>query len=144
MIKITFPDNTVKEFESGVTAQQIAESISPERITVMIQKEMADRIMSAPGTEAYGALTVNLSLHYEPQFVINVPNDCFYPEPDVKSTVLNFIRRDIQIPHLVGKNFRLVVKAAFWGRRKTISKALSSKVVIVHSISPGKNLMLCL
>jgi len=93
---------------------------------LMLQKEMAERIVSGPGQKAYGALTVTLSLYYEPVILFSVPRQAFYPQPEVASSFLSLCRRgslalkrdDIAI-------FHRLVKSAFWGRRKMIRTALS-------------------
>ena len=97
----------------------------PEIITVMLQKEMAERISADPGDEQYGALTASLSLNYKSENVINVSPDNFYPEPEVKSSVLKLRHNGKCYNSEERIMFRTVVKSAFWGRRKRIIKSLS-------------------
>ena len=105
----------------------VAQKMAPQRICAMMQKEMAERISAKAGTDSYGAMTVSLSYYYEPKPLFNVPPTAFFPQPDVISSVILFNRVDRS--DLSGDQMHLfhsLVKSAFWGRRKTIVKALSS------------------
>lgn len=96
------------------------------QVFVMLQKELADRIMAGPGDDAYGALSVTLGFYYLPKNLFKVSRESFYPRPEVTSSFLQLTRHD-RLP-LEGKDielFHAMVKSAFWGRRKTILKALS-------------------
>ncbi|HOT45695.1 MAG TPA: 16S rRNA (adenine(1518)-N(6)/adenine(1519)-N(6))-dimethyltransferase RsmA [Spirochaetota bacterium] len=96
------------------------------RVYVMLQKELADRVTASPGGKSYGALTVTLGFYYETRRVFTVPRESFYPRPDVMSAFLKLSRR-AALPLAGGEIglFHLLVKSAFWGRRKTILAALS-------------------
>ena len=105
----------------------IAQKIAPSRICAMMQKEMAERITAPAGSDAYGAMTVSLSYYYSPKLLFNVPASAFFPKPDVVSTVILFNRVDrMELSRDQIPLFHSLVKSAFWGRRKTIVKALSS------------------
>ena len=93
---------------------------------VLLQKEMADRIMAGPGSKTYGALTVTLGFYYEPQVLFKVSRESFYPRPEVTSSFVRLVRKG-RLPLEGGEIelFHLMVKSAFWGRRKTMLKALS-------------------
>lgn len=104
---------------------KIIEDYHPEIIVIMLQKEMAERILSHAGDESYGALTASVSLSYTAENVMSVAADNFYPEPDVKSSVLKLIRKESDFTKEEKIMFRTVVKSAFWGRRKRILKSLS-------------------
>lgn len=97
-----------------------------ERIVVMIQREVADRLKARPGTKAYGSLTVGVSWRAAVESVGRVPPTVFYPAPSVDSEVL--LLRPRERPLEVGDPalFRRVVKAAFGMRRKTLRNALKS------------------
>jgi 16S rRNA (adenine1518-N6/adenine1519-N6)-dimethyltransferase len=104
---------------------KIAADIAPERIIAMLQKEMADRLLSKPGAEGYGAITVTLNYYYSIKRLFNVDKSSFYPIPDVTSTVISLEKnttRDLDAAERA--LFHLVVKSAFWGRRKTLLKTL--------------------
>lgn len=103
---------------------------SLERAVVMVQKEVADRIAAVPGTKAYGAYTVKLSLYGEVTGRFEVPPRCFMPAPHVDSAV---VRIDRVLAPMAGASARVsteeiarVVDAAFAQRRKTIRNSMSS------------------
>jgi 16S rRNA (adenine1518-N6/adenine1519-N6)-dimethyltransferase len=92
----------------------------------MIQKEMGERIMSLPGSKIYGALAVTLSYYFSSKVLFHISGESFYPKPDVKSSFLELTRKDRYFEHRGYEDiFHLVVKSAFWGRRKTMLKSLS-------------------
>ncbi len=105
---------------------RIASNFSAPEVYGMMQKEMGDRIIAQPGSENYGALTVTLSYYFDAKVLFNVPGECFYPKPEVKSSFLRFKRRNkIFTTPKDEELFHLVVKSAFWGRRKTLHKSLT-------------------
>ncbi|HOP64949.1 MAG TPA: 16S rRNA (adenine(1518)-N(6)/adenine(1519)-N(6))-dimethyltransferase RsmA [Spirochaetota bacterium] len=105
---------------------RIAENFSAPEVYGMMQKEMGERITAAPGSENYGALTVTLSYHFKARVLFHVPGESFYPRPEVRSSFLQFKRKERTFygPEK-DEMFHLVVKSAFWGRRKTLHKSLS-------------------
>lgn len=98
-----------------------------ESVTVMIQKEVAQRLCAAPGTGEYGAFSVLVQWYAEPKLLFNVPPHCFVPQPKVTSAVVRMGRRAAP-PASVDdeKLFFRTVRAAFAQRRKTLSNALRS------------------
>ncbi len=87
-------------------------------ITVMVQKEVGDRLASESGTKDYGALTALTQIICDVDKVCDVPNTSFYPVPKVDSVVIKLIRND-RIKEVKDINiFKRVVKAAFFNRRK--------------------------
>ena len=98
-----------------------------ETITVMIQKEVADRLVTKPGTGDTGAITYAIYYYTEPKRVLEVPNSSFIPEPKVNSTVINL--RVLKEPRVkVNNEEKLfeVIKTAFTQKRKTLLNALSN------------------
>ena len=97
------------------------------RLTVMIQKEVAQRICAAPGTSDYGAFSVYMQFYTEPEILFDVTPDCFTPQPKVTSSVLRCQVRD-KAPVDVRDTafFFRVVRAAFAMRRKTLVNGLAS------------------
>lgn len=98
-----------------------------DSVTVMIQKEVAQRICAAPDTADYGAFTVLCQWYAEPSMLFTVPPSCFIPQPKVTSAVIHMKKREVPP---VGVNdaalmFR-IVRAAFNQRRKTLVNAVSS------------------
>ncbi len=98
-----------------------------ESVTVMIQKEVAQRLCAAPGTGEYGAFSVLVQWYAEPKLLFDVPPHCFVPQPKVTSAVVRMARRAAP-PASVDdeKLFFRTVRAAFAQRRKTLSNALRS------------------
>lgn len=92
---------------------------------VMLQREMAERIIAEPGGKAYGALTVAIGCYYAPKFAFPVPKEAFWPRPDVDSVFVELKRRAWELSEKERQIFRSLVKSAFWGRRKTLRKALA-------------------
>lgn len=96
-------------------------------ITVMVQKEVADRLCSEAGTKDYGAITVSANYYATIKKVLDVPADSFIPPPEVESAVIRFDLREKPPVELSDeKLFFRVIKAAFGQRRKTLLNALSS------------------
>ena len=98
-----------------------------ERITVMIQREVARRICAKENTADYGAFTVLMQWHTAPELLFDVPPGCFIPAPKVTSAVVTMARRETP-PAAVSSEKTLfsVVRAAFNQRRKTLCNALSA------------------
>lgn len=93
-------------------------------ITVMVQKEVAQRICAGPGTADYGAFTVYINYHARASVILDVPRDCFIPAPNVDSAVVHLDVR--KAPPVEGEEKQIfrVVKAAFAQRRKTLVNGL--------------------
>ena len=96
-----------------------------ETITVMVQKEVAERICSAPGSPEYGAFTVYANYHAESEILFSVSPECFMPRPKVHSAVIKMSLREKRLLSKENeKKFFSVVRAAFGQRRKTLVNAL--------------------
>ena len=98
-----------------------------ESITVMVQKEVADRMQAGPGTKDYGALSLAVQYYSKPQIVVNVPPSCFMPQPKVGSTVIALRRH--QQPGVQVEDEKLMCKvrrASFNQRRKTLANGLNN------------------
>lgn len=96
-------------------------------IVVMVQREVADRMMATPGTKTYGALSVAVQARAAVSRVAVVPPGAFLPPPTVASAVVRLQLYDVPpVPILDAKLFRNVVKAAFGTRRKTLRNALAT------------------
>jgi len=94
-------------------------------ITIMIQKEVAERICAKPGSKEYGAFTVYANYHSEPEILFDVPPECFMPRPKVTSSVVKMqILSERKLSGDSEKLFFKVVRAAFGQRRKTLANAL--------------------
>lgn len=101
------------------------QNIPLESITVMVQKEVADRMQVGPGNKDYGALSLAVQFYSMPEVVANVPPGCFIPRPDVGSAVIRLIRYEKSPVEVrdAGFMFRLI-RAAFNQRRKTLQNSL--------------------
>ena len=98
-----------------------------ENITVMVQKEVAERMQAGPGTKNYGALSLAVQYYAEPYIVANVPPNCFIPRPSVGSAVIRLTRHE-KMPVEV-KDEKLMfalIRASFNQRRKTLQNSLSN------------------
>ncbi len=98
-----------------------------ESVTVMIQKEVAERLCAAPGTGEYGAFSVLVQWYAESRLLFDVPPHCFVPQPKVTSAVVRMDRRAAPPAQVDDEKFFFrTVRAAFAQRRKTLANALRS------------------
>ena len=98
-----------------------------DNITVMVQKEVADRMQVGPGSKDYGALSLAVQYYAEPYIVANVPPNCFIPRPGVGSAVIRLTRH--QEPLVDVKDAKLMfrlIRASFNQRRKTLLNGLAN------------------
>lgn len=98
-----------------------------DSITIMVQKEVADRMQEGPGSKEYGALSLAVQYYAKPEIVVNVPPSCFMPQPKVGSAVIRLTRHE-QPPVQVDNEklmFR-VIRASFNQRRKTLANGLNN------------------
>ena len=101
--------------------------VPADSITVMIQKEVAERMMASPGTKDYGALSLAVQFYAEPYIAANVPPNCFMPRPNVGSAVIRLKR--LETPPVQVKDEKLMfslIRAAFNQRRKTLANAVKN------------------
>jgi 16S rRNA (adenine1518-N6/adenine1519-N6)-dimethyltransferase len=106
---------------------------APVSVTVMVQKDVADRMLAAPGDEMYGLLSVRLGWAFEIRRIRNVPGSCFHPAPRVGSSVVHLTRRETPPAHVSDPvSFERLVKFAFTRRRKQLGSILKE-----FSASPG-------
>ena len=103
-------------FESGVAL---------DSITIMVQKEVADRMQVGPGTKDYGALSLAVQYYAKPSIVLTVPASCFMPRPNVDSAVIKLERYsqppvDVKDAHLMFN----IIRASFNQRRKTMTNSV--------------------
>ena len=98
-----------------------------DSITVMVQKEVADRMQVGPGTKDYGALSLAVQFYAKPEIVANVPPNCFMPRPNVGSAVIRLTRHE-EVPVQVDDEKLMfhIIRASFNQRRKTLANGLSN------------------
>jgi len=97
-----------------------------EKFTIMVQKEVAQRLLAKPGTKEYGNLTVAMNFYCEIEDYFYVSKNVFYPKPEVDSAVLRARFKD-NLPEIEHRDFFKIVHACFSTRRKTILNALSNQ-----------------
>ena len=98
-----------------------------DSITIMVQKEVADRMQVGPGTKDYGALSLAVQYYAKPEIVANVPPNCFMPRPNVGSAVIRLTRHSA--PPVQVENEKLMfrlIRASFNQRRKTLANGLGN------------------
>ena len=104
----------------------LEDQVPAASITVMMQKEVADRLTAKPGTKDFGAISLMVEYFAEAKEIVKVPRTVFVPQPKVDSTVLRLDIRDEKPVKVADEEFLFkVIKAGFGQRRKTLSNALS-------------------
>ena len=111
----------------------IEDRLDIESITVMIQKEVADRLIEIPGGKNTGAITYTVYYYCTSKKIMEVPNTSFIPEPEVTSEIIKMDLRykpvvDVENPQIM---FR-IIKSAFMQRRKTLLNALTNANVFIN------------
>lgn len=105
----------------------LEDKLNIESITVMIQKEVADRLVTKPGTGDTSAITYAINYYTNPERIIEVPNTAFIPSPEVNSTVIKLnILKEPKVQVKDEKIFFKIIKCAFMQKRKTLLNALSN------------------
>ncbi len=102
-------------------------NVPVDSITIMVQKEVADRMQVGPGTKEYGALSLAVQYYAKPQIIANVPPNCFMPRPKVGSAVIRLTRH--KVPPVEVKDEKLMfrlIRASFNQRRKTLVNGLKN------------------
>ena len=115
-----------------------------ESITIMVQKEVADRMQVGPGTKDYGALSLAVQYYAKPQIVANVPPNCFMPRPKVGSAVIRLER--YQEPPVKVEDEALmfrIIRASFNQRRKTLVNGLKNSPELSFSKEEIENALEC-
>jgi len=101
--------------------------IQADSITVMIQKEVADRMKASPGSKDYGALSLAVQYYTTPYLAANVPPNCFMPRPDVASAVIRLTVRETPPVEVFDEKLMFkLIRAAFNQRRKTLANAVAN------------------
>lgn len=108
-----------------IIGKLLEDSLDIESISVMVQKEVADRMIAGPGTKDYGSLSIFVNFYSSPEILLIAPKTVFMPQPKIDSAVIKLnIRKTL--PNIDREKFFQVVKAGFSKRRKTILNCLSS------------------
>lgn len=101
-------------------------------ITIMVQKEVADRMQTSPGTKDYGALSLAVQYYAKPEIVANVPPNCFIPRPNVGSAVIRLTRYENPPVDAADEKFMFsLIRASFNQRRKTLVNGLGNAGILL-------------
>ena len=117
-----------------IIMQLLETGVPLESMTVMVQKEVAERMQAKPGTKDYGALSLAVQYYAEPYLAANVPQNCFMPRPNVASAVIRLRLHETKPvqcsdPALMFK----LIRASFNQRRKTLLNGLSNSAELNYS-----------
>lgn len=105
-----------------------------ESITIMVQKEVADRMQTGPGSKDYGALSLAVQYYAKPEVVANVPPNCFIPRPNVGSAVIRLTRYKNPPVNIVDEKLMFrIIRASFNQRRKTLVNGLKNSAELNFS-----------
>ena len=109
-------------------------NVPMDSLTVMVQKEVAQRMQAVPGTKDYGALSLAVQFYAEPHIVANVPPNCFMPRPKVGSAVIRLTRyKDMPIKVKNEKLMFSIIRASFNQRRKTLQNGINNSSALHFS-----------
>ena len=109
-------------------------------ITIMVQKEVADRMQASPGTKDYGALSLAVGYYADTYIAANVPPNCFMPRPKVGSSVIRLTVKDHPDVEVNNENHMFsLIRAAFNQRRKTLVNAIANYQGLSHSKEEVQN-----
>ena len=109
-------------------------NVPMDSLTVMVQKEVAQRMQAVPGTKDYGALSLAVQFYAEPYIVANVPPNCFMPRPKVGSAVIRLTSyKDIPIKVKNEKLMFSIIRASFNQRRKTLQNGINNSSALHFS-----------
>ncbi|WP_027399447.1 16S rRNA (adenine(1518)-N(6)/adenine(1519)-N(6))-dimethyltransferase RsmA [Anaerovorax odorimutans] len=104
----------------------LEDGVEADSITIMLQKEVAERIKAAPGSRIYGAISVAVQYYCSVSHIANVPKEVFIPQPKVDSSVIRLdIRKEKPVNLISEKTFFNVIKSGFGQRRKTLLNSLT-------------------
>ena len=111
----------------------LEEQLDLESITVMVQKEVADRLIATPGSKDTGAITYSVYYYATSEAILEVPKDSFIPEPEVTSKVIRLQIRKVPPVEVQSKKVMFkIIKSAFMQRRKTLLNARSNTKVFLN------------
>ena len=115
-----------------------------DSVTVMVQKEVAQRIAAKPGTADYSAFTVFCQYYAEPELLFDVPAGCFMPQPKVTSAVVT-LRTRKELPWMISDKeiFFRTVRASFAMRRKTLQNGLAAGFPELGKAGAGEVIAAC-
>lgn len=105
-----------------------------DSITIMVQKEVADRMQTGPGSKDHGALSLAVQFYAKPEIVVNVPPECFMPRPNVGSAVIRLKRHETRPVDVKDEKLMFrIIRASFNQRRKTLANGLNNSPEIGYT-----------
>ena len=115
-------------YQSSAAFMSLFESQVPlASVTVMVQKEVAERMQAGPGSKDYGALSLAVQYYAEPYIAANVPPNCFMPRPNVGSAVIRLTRHEVPPAQVDNEKLMFqIIRASFNQRRKTLVNGLNN------------------
>ena len=129
--KVKIVANLPYYITTPIIMKLLEDRLEIDSITVMVQKEVADRITAVPGEKSSGAITYSINYYAEAEKVVFVNKDSFIPSPEVNSEVIKLhIRKEPVVKVLNEEIFFKVIKASFMQRRKTLLNGLSNAGVL--------------
>jgi len=108
-----------------IIGKLLEENLNIDSIIVMVQKEVADRIVASPNNKEYGALSLFINFYSHPEIILKAPKTVFMPQPKIDSSVVKLTIKE-ELPDVNRDVFFKVVRSAFNKRRKTLLNSLSS------------------
>ena len=124
--KVRIIGNLPYYITTPIIMKLLEDGVPADSITVMMQKEVADRIKASPGTKTYGALSVAVGFYCTVSHIVNAPKEAFVPRPKVDSTVIRLnIRKEKPVELTDERLFFETVKNGFGQRRKTLLNSLT-------------------
>ena len=124
--KVRIIGNLPYYITTPIVMKLLEERVPADSITIMMQKEVADRIKASPGSKTYGALSVAVGFYCTVRHIANAPKEVFVPRPKVDSTVIRLdVRQDRPVELVDEKLFFETIKKGFGQRRKTLLNSLT-------------------
>ena len=112
---------------SPIVMKLLGDRLPIQNLTVMVQKEVADRMQAGPGKKDYGALSLAVQYYSHPEIVVNVPPSCFMPQPKVGSSVISLKRYEKPVVDVDDEKLMFkIIRASFNQRRKTLANGLNN------------------
>ncbi len=123
--KVKFVANLPYYITTPILMKILRGNVDYESVTVMVQKEVAERMQAGPGSKDYGALSLAVQFYTNPEIVDKVPAGKFFPPPKVDSAVINLKKKDTPLPEGLSEELLfLVIRSSFEQRRKALYNGL--------------------
>ena len=124
--KVYFASNVPYYITTPIINKFIKSNIIPEVMIMMVQKEVAERLCSEPGNSEYGAISVILDYYFDREYLFDVDRSCFYPIPNVDSSVIKLVKKDSVLKLKDYNKFVKIINDSFRMKRKNIRNNLKN------------------